>query len=88
MDRQRKGEVITVEEELLKLLGKRCVTKMDIVKTEHDLICSAIECLEIDDISSKRAHYDEKYALGYIAGVNDMAKALEQILEEDERTDD
>lgn len=57
------------------------VERIDVVKAEHDLICWAIECLHIDSLSSQRPHYDEKFALGYIAGVSDMVKKLDELIE-------
>lgn len=61
------------------------ITGMDIVWVEHDLVCKAIDMMEI--AFDEELRFNEKYTLGFIEGVSRMAKALKEILAEGEDGD-
>ncbi len=56
------------------------LTKMDIVKTEHDLTCYIIEKIQL--AQERGLDVKQDWNLGYIAGVSDLARALIDCLEE------
>ena len=57
------------------------LTKMDIVKTEHDLTCYIIEKIQL--AQERGLDIKQDWNLGYIAGVTEMAKNLIEIMEEE-----
>ena len=73
------------EIEALECYTERQITKMDIVKTEHDLISDYIDranrCIE-DGVTIRTEDM-----VRYIDGIRTMAEALMDILEEEELND-
>ena len=57
------------------------LTKMDIVKTEHDLTCYIIEKIQI--AQERGLDIKQDWNLGYIAGVTEMANNLIEIMEDE-----
>lgn len=57
------------------------LTKMDIVKTEHDLTCYIIEKMQI--AQERGLDIKQDWNLGYIAGVTEMANNLIEIMEDE-----
>ena len=57
------------------------LTKMDIVKTEHDLTCHIIEKIQL--AQERGLDIKQDWNLGYIAGVAEMAKNLIETMEEE-----
>ena len=60
---------------------ERNLTKMDIVKTEHDLICKILD--SINEVQKENCNFNMDTVIPYIDGVRSMAEALMDLLEEE-----
>lgn len=57
------------------------LTKLDIVKTEHDLICKILDAM--NEVSKEKCRFNMDTVIPYIDGVRSMAEALMDLLEDE-----
>lgn len=62
---------------------ERTITKLDVVKTEHDLICRILDYFDTIQ-KTDNTRVDTENLVRYICGVREMAEALIDILQDED----